>query len=259
MIFQAIAYVKYLFKSFHLHGIHSPFVFELHKNIIKEKIPYYSFIEIEAIRAKLLLTNKEIYVNDLGAGSKKSSKKHRKISTIAKYSTKKAKHAQLLYRLAYHFQPKTILELGTSLGISTAYLAKACPASQVISIEGSNEIAKVAEVNLQKLQVHNVKQIIGNFDNVLLSAIDELNKLDFVFFDGNHRKEPTLSYFHLCLEKKSENAVFIFDDIHWSKEMESAWQEVKNHPEVRQTIDLFELGLVFFKKDQAKEHFTVYH
>ncbi|MEQ8908101.1 MAG: class I SAM-dependent methyltransferase [Vicingaceae bacterium] len=259
MLQQVFAYLHYLIKSIHLHGIHSPFVFQLEQEIINEKLPYYAFDEIETIRAKLLLTQKKIKINDLGAGSKRGKSDFKTIRQITKQSAKSPKHAQLLFRLAYHFKPKTILELGTSFGISTAYLAKACPESKIISIEGSHEIAKVAEVNLEKLNVHNVKQIIGNFDSELTAAAQELKQLDFVFFDGNHRKTPTLSYFKECLELANEGSIFVFDDIHWSTEMESAWKAIKAHPKVRQSIDLFEVGLVFFKEDQAEEHFTVYH
>ena len=89
--------------------------------------------------------------------------------------------------------------------------------------------------------------------------LKEHNQLDFVFFDGNHKKKPTLSYFKQCLEVAHEDSIFIFDDIYWSTEMTEAWQEIKKHPKVTLSIDCFEMGIVFFKKEQAKEHFTVYH
>ena len=179
---QGFEYIKYLLRSFHLHGIHSPFVYQLNKEIFKEKTPFYCFDEIESIRAKLLLTKKTITVNDYGAGSKKSSKHSRKICDIAKTSLKRPKHSQLLYRLIYHFKPTTILELGTSLGISTAYMAKANPKAKVISFEGAEELAKVAEINIKKLNIYNTKLVTGNFDNTLKKELKEHNQLDFVFF-----------------------------------------------------------------------------
>lgn len=256
---RLIQYINYLFRCIHLHGIHSPFVYFIQHEIIQETIPYYAFDDIESVRAKLLLSQQEITVKDLGAGSKNEQPQKRKINQIAKNSLKSPKDAQLLFRLAHYWKPKTILELGTSLGITTAYLAKACPSAQVISIEGAPSVAKVAAVNLKKLNVLNVKQQIGPFKTELKPAIEELNRLDFVFFDGNHRYQATMDYFEACLAQMDENSLCVFDDIYWSKEMQKAWKQIKKHPSVRVTIDLYSLGIVFFKKDQAKEDFTVYH
>jgi len=258
-MWRVIQYIKYLLRCFHLHGIHSPFVYELNENIFREKTPFYAFDEIESVRAKLLLTEKKIEVLDLGAGSKKDKATHRKISDIASFAAKKKSTAQLLYRLAQYFKVETVLELGTSLGLSTAYLARASPKAKVITIEGSREIAKVAGVNFEKLKITNIEQVISDFDSTLHQQLENLQKVDLVFFDGNHQKKPTLNYFNACIEYITEESVFVFDDIYWSRDMKAAWQEIKNHPMVTVTIDCFEMGIVFFKKDQAKEHFTVYH
>ena len=259
MIQRVFSYLSYLVRSFHLHGIHSPSVYELQQNIINATEVYYAFDEIEAIRAKLLLTEKLIEVEDLGAGAKLGYQKQRSIKSITQSACKSPKYAQLLFRLTYHFKPDRILELGTSMGLTTAYLAKAAPQAEVLSIEGSEQIAKIAQLNLEKLNVHNVKQLIGNFNKELGGALEELKKVDMVFFDGNHQKAPTLAYFEACLKYAHEGSVFIFDDIYWSTEMSQAWQQIKEHKQVRQTIDLFQLGIVFFKSDQEKEHFTIYH
>lgn len=258
-LWQGKEYVKYLLRSFHLHGIHSPFIFQLNEEVLQEKTPYYAFEEIESIRAKLLLTQKNIKVKDLGAGSKTSKKSDRKISEIAKTALKSPAKAQLLFRLAHCLKPGTILELGTSLGITTAYFAKALPSSSISTIEGAKEVAKVADINFNKLQLKNIHLIVDNFDDALQKELKRTEKAEFVFFDGNHRKEPTLRYFEQCLAYAEEKSVFVFDDIYWSAEMKEAWQEIKKNPKVSLSIDLFDLGLIFFKKGQAKEHFTVYH
>lgn len=258
-MFSALEFIKYIFRSFHLHGVHSPFVFKLNDELIQEKTPFYCFEEIESIRAKLLLTEKSIDVLDLGAGSKKGNNKKRQINDIANSALKKPKIAQLLYRLAYHFNPNTILEIGTSFGITTSYLASSCPKAKLTTLEGSPEIAKVARINFDKLGLSHIKQNLGNFDETLTSSIQDLKKLDFVYFDGNHQEEPTIKYFEQCLASAHESSVFIFDDIYWSKGMKNAWEKIKQHPKVTITIDLFEIGLVFFKTDQEKEHFTIYH
>jgi predicted O-methyltransferase YrrM len=258
-MFSAIEFIKYLLRSFHLHGVHSPFVYHLNESIFKEKTPFYSFEAIESLRAKLLLTPKEIEVLDLGAGSKKGNHKKRRISDIARLALKKPKVAQLLYRLCKEYKPKTILEIGTSFGLTTSYLSEACPYSQIITLEGSPEIANVAKVNFSKLSLNNIKQVVGNFNNTLSIELDNIDQLDFVYFDGNHQEKPTIDYFELCLKKANESSIFIFDDIYWSKGMKKAWTQIKKHPKSTITIDLFEIGIVFFKTNQQKEDFTIYH
>ena len=249
-------YIKYLVKSVNEHGVHSPFVFDLLNNVIYVKTNYYAFTSIEQLRQQLLKSHKTITHSDFGAGENKNNSQ-KTISDIAKHSAKSAKNAQLLFRVVNYFQPKNILELGTSLGISTAYLASANSASKVTTIEGSKELAELAEQHFKQLKIKNIETHIGNFDTTLPDVIATINTLDFVFFDGNHRKEPTLNYFNICLQKANENSVFVFDDIYWSDEMMQAWEEIKNNNDVTITIDLFFMGLVFFKSGQAKQHFTI--
>lgn len=249
-----LRYIKYWFSAKTAHGIHSPFVFELYNEVINKKGSYYSFDKIEHLRKKLLVSKKEIEVTDLGTG--KSGK--RKVSEIAERSAKDKKYCELLFRLAYHFKPNTILELGTSLGISTSYLAAANPNAKVITIEGCPNTAKEANNNFQILGLQNIEAISGNFDKELPAVGSRQSAIfDFVFLDGNHRKEPTLRYFNQLLKHTSNDSLFIFDDIHWSNEMEEAWEEIKADPKVSVTIDLFFVGLVFFRKEQAKENFIV--
>jgi predicted O-methyltransferase YrrM len=98
----------------------------------------------------------------------------------------------------------------------------------------------------------------GSFEKTLPFISNKIEKIDLLFVDGNHRKDPTLKYFHFFLSKATNNSIFIFDDIHWSKEMEEAWKQVQAHHSVTLTIDLFFVGLVFFSTDfKVKQHFTV--
>ena len=259
MIWRAFQYLKFLFRSTQSVNGNSSLFHELMANVFQEKTPYYAFEEIESVRAKLLLTDKEIKVIDLGAGSKKNNKTHRKINQITRLALKRPKKAQLLFRLANYLKAQSIVELGTSFGITTAYLARACPKAKIVTIEGSPEVAKVARINLKKLNVLNVQQVVSNFETALPIQLRDLKEVDFVFFDGNHRKQPTLDYFAQCLDYSTTNSVFVFDDIYWSKGMKEAWDEIKNHPKVKLTIDCFEMGMVFFQGSQLKEHYTVYH
>ena len=252
-------YIRYLFTAKGLHGTHSPFVYHLYEDVIADKRTYYAYEEIESLRASLLLSNESIEVTDLGAGSISglSNKRKRKIKNIALSSAKQPKYGQLLFRLVNHFKPETIIELGTSLGLSSLYLAKANSNTKLVTLEGCEQTADVAKRNFRKLKVENIELIQGNFNQTLNEALQKTGKADFVFFDGNHRKSPTLSYFNDCLPFITNESVFIFDDIHWSAEMEDAWKEIQLHPRVKVTIDLFAFGLVFFRREQAKEDFVM--
>jgi len=163
----------------------------------------------------------------------------------------------LLYRLAADLKPLNIIELGTCLGITTVYLQNASPKAKVYSLEGSPETAAVALETFQKAGLTNIAEITGNFDDTLPGVIKELDQLDFVFVDGNHQRDATLKYFEWCLPKVHEDTMLIFDDIYWSEGMKEAWSVIKAHPRVTVTVDLFWIGLVFFKKGQAKEDFLV--
>jgi predicted O-methyltransferase YrrM len=256
-----VKYIQYYFRALNSkgHGIHSPFVFNLVTKVLNDETKYEDYKRIEQLRAKLLDNNHVIEVEDFGAGSAKGFLKQRSIQQIASSSLKKPKYAQLIYRLVKYFQPQTIVELGTSLGITTSYLAAAKPEAAVITMEGAASVAAVAQQNFQQLGLENIKTVVGNFDETLMPTLSGLSSdLDFIFIDGNHRKVPTLQYFHQLLGKSNANTVFVFDDIHWSKEMEEAWEEIKLHQSVTVTIDVFFIGLVFLRKEQLeKEHFII--
>lgn len=250
-------YLFYRFTSQTKHDIHSPFVFDLLTNVIEDTTPFYAYAEIEALRKELLRSKELIPVTDYGAGSSFNNSHHRRIKDIVRHVSKMPKYGQLLFRIVNHLHPQTLLELGTSLGISTLYQAKPSSQSKLITIEGCPETARLAARNFRKLSAENIELMVGNFDKVLPKALQELKKTDYVFFDGNHRKEATIRYFEQCLPFIHNNTLFVFDDIHWSKEMEEAWKYIQNSPHVTITIDLFFLGLVFFRKEQGKQHFVI--
>ena len=250
-------YLIYRIKSVNEHGVHSPFVFDLLLSTIYNKKDFYAYKNIESLRQQLMQSDQMLSCIDLGAGSSHGNKNSRSVKQLVTFSAKPPKYAQLLFRLADHFQPKEIIELGTSLGLSTAYLASANSGIKVISIEGCAEIAAKAKENFNKLNLKNIEQHTGNFDDVLPKILSQKSKVDFVFFDGNHRKEPTLNYFKECLDKADENSVFVFDDIYWSSEMKEAWTEIKMNERVTVTLDLFSFGIVFFRKEQVKQHFII--
>jgi predicted O-methyltransferase YrrM len=157
-----------------------------------------------------------------------------------------------------YYQPKNLLELGTSLGITTAYMAMAAMGSKIVTMEGAEAVAAVAKNNFNSLQLKNIDLVTGNFDETLLSIVNRQPAIDFIFIDGNHRLEPTIRYFEQLLPYTNNNTILIFDDIHWSEEMEAAWKIIKKNPSVTASIDLFFIGIVLFRNEfKAKQHFVI--
>ena len=256
MLFQIISYYKFFIRSTNEHGVHSPFVYDLITKCFKDKKPKDWYKTLESYRKLLLGNNTLIGIKDLGAGSKKLQHKRRQISQIAKNAGITKKRGRILGRLAVYLGCKNMLEIGTSLGIGTAGMAMATPNSSITTLEGCRNTAAVAIENFKKFNLLNINMVIGNFDNILPGVLKN-NTFDFIFFDGNHQKEATLKYFSLCLDHIHNDSVFIFDDIYWSQGMQKAWQIIKTHPKVTITIDTFQWGLVFFRIEQVKQHFTI--
>lgn len=240
------------------HGVHSPFVFDFILNVLNNKSNYQAPVEIEQLRHHLLKDKRALQIEDFGAGSRVRSGRQKTVAGVAKSALKPKSLSQLLFRLVKHYQPKIILELGTSLGITTSYFSKASPQTSIITIEGSSSIASVARENFQQLHCSNIQLNEGNFDDLLPSVIHQLSFVDLAYIDGNHRYQPTISYFRQLVSACNQHTVLVFDDIHWSAEMEQAWEEIKLHPQVKCTIDIFFLGFVFFREEfREKQHFSI--
>lgn len=254
-IFLPLQYLNYLTRAKTLHGTHSDFVYRFYQKVVEGDLQYYDFGPIEHLRSLLIHSKEVIDVVDFGAGSGGSTK--RMVKDIASRSAIAAKQGRVLFRMVNFMQPKTMLEIGTSLGISTLYQAKACPDANFITMEGSPETAKLAAKNFQLLKANNIKQVTGNFDETLPRVLNSISSLNYVFFDGNHKMEPTLNYFKQCLPLAVDNTVFVFDDIRWSTGMYRAWQKIIKEPSATVTIDMFSFGIIFFRKGQVKQHFTL--
>jgi predicted O-methyltransferase YrrM len=231
--------------------------------VLNDKKHYKEYETVEALRKEMLEDETVLNIQDFGAGSSIAKTNKRTIASIAKNAAKPKKFGQLLFRMVKEYQPETILELGTSLGITTSYLSLGKPTSKLVTMEGASEVAAVAKTNSQKAGNKNIRIKQGNFDDTLPDVIQTLSEVegssvDFCFVDGNHRQEPTERYFRKILPTTNNDSILIFDDIHWSREMEAAWANIKSHPSVRCTIDLFFIGIVFFKEEfHEKQHFVI--
>lgn len=250
-------YFIYLFKSQGKNSIDSSFVRDLLTEVLMSEKNFYAFEEIEGIRSTLKNNNLKINITDFGAGSRINKSNTRKISDIVKNSAKAPHLGRMMFRLINHFKPHNMLELGTSIGISACYQFAPNKSANFITMEGCPETAKISKTVFSAFKANAIKIVIGDFKKTLPETVDNLESINYAFFDGNHQKQPTLDYFNTCVKKANKDSIFIFDDIHWSTPMEEAWEEIKNHPDVTVTIDLFWIGLVFFKTDQAKKNFIL--
>lgn len=248
-------YIAYRLNAGNAHGLHSPFVYKLYTEAIASKHSFYAYSELDNIRKQLLQNETIIEVHDLGAGSYKMNRR-RKVSAIAKYSIIQKKYGELLFRLIDFFKPTYVLELGTSLGISSLYMSKARSEAKIISVEGCADTFAFAKELLQKNKAKNIQLVNSSFEDFFHKP--PAKKFDLVFIDGNHTYEATLGYFHLLEKHTHENSVLIFDDICWSEGMAKAWEEIKKDSNVTLTIDLYKAGLVFFRKEnKQKENFVL--
>ena len=251
------SYLNFLYNSKNEHGVHSPFVFSLLTNCFYDKKKYPEYGILKNYRNSLLLNKNTIQVTDFGAGSRVFKSNKRQISKIAATAGISSKRAELLFRIVNYFQPENILEIGTSLGLATSALSLGNKDSKIITLEGCPNTINQCQWQLQKFNINNVDCVNTEFSSHLKTYNLQPTTYNLIYFDGNHSKKATLEYFELLLPTLTNDAVWIFDDIHWSKDMEEAWEIIKNHSKVKVTIDTFQWGIVFFRKEQEKEHFVI--
>ncbi|TDW48578.1 putative O-methyltransferase YrrM [Flavobacterium sp. 270] len=255
------SYLKFLWHSKNEHAVHSPFVFNLLTKCFYDKKSKPEYSILKKYRKSLLENKNFIEVTDFGAGSRVFKSNTRQISKIAKTVGISPKRAELLFRVVRYFEPESILEIGTSLGLATSALALGNPKAKVITLEGCPNTSSVAQNQLENFEYNNVNTVVTEFETYFRDLKTDLKpenlNFDLIYFDGNHSKKATLAYFELLLPTITNDSVWIFDDIHWSLEMEEAWQIIKTHPKVKVTIDTFQWGFVFFRREQEKEHFII--
>lgn len=257
IIGHSFRYFKYFIKAKSKSSVRSPFVFDLYTKVILGKKQYYAFDEINKVRLMLENNQSNIVITDFGAGSMMNESKTRRISDVAKNSAKKEKVGEVLTAFCDYFQPKCSLEIGTSFGISSLYQYSGCKKGKWVTMEGCPQIAGIAKKVFTAFKADSIDIVVGEFSKTLKPTVEKFPQLDYVFFDGNHKKQATIDYFETVLPKIHSDSVLVFDDIHWSEGMEEAWEYIKNHPKVTVTIDLFFIGIVFFKSDEAKSNYVL--
>ena len=259
-----LSYAEWFLKAKTLHGLHSSFIYSMARDCFYRNDDLSRFAWIEKERKKLLAENTVISYADMGAGVRKFSslnranKKSATIADIAKRSLQKPFYCRILHRMIQHFDYREILEMGTSLGITTTYLASASSNANVYSIEGDDTISSIAQKNFNRMNIKNIQLITGVFDHVLPSLLPaNRKKWDMVYIDGNHNGEALLNYFHQTIKHLTPNGVIILDDIRWSDSMYNAWKLIQETDLVTLTIDLLKLGIVFINPDLSKENIKI--
>jgi predicted O-methyltransferase YrrM len=253
----------FLWNSKNEHGVHSPFVFDLLTKCFYDKEKYPEYTILKEYRNSLLQNKNFIEVTDFGAGSKVFKSNKRQISKIAQTAGISRKRAELLFRIVNYFQPTTILEIGTSLGLATSALSLGNKNGKIITLEGCPNTLNQCQLALLSSRAqsrdnfNNIEFLNAEFSTYLENSQLPASSFQLIYFDGNHSKKATLDYFELLLPTISNDSVWIFDDIYWSLEMAATWKIIKNHPKVKVTIDTFQWGIVFFRAEQEKEHFII--
>ena len=267
-------------------GVHSPYLFEWVRMVMMDKNSFYIWGEIERCREKMLRDERELEFVDYGSAIKSRSLENgsktacrlefrdmRRVCDIARRSLAKRKYAQMLSRLvnwlgtshslengsetAYslEFRGLTIVELGTSLGVTTAYMAAMDSRNRVVTFEGCEAVANMARENWKALNINNIECRVGEIDAEQLTR--DIEHLDVAFIDANHTYVSTCEYFDVLAGKVREKSVIVVDDIHCSEEMEKAWKAICADERVTSTIDLYQMGLVFFDKHYWKRNYKM--
>ena len=255
LLFNIKVRLQYILRAHYRkgHWVHSPFTFHTLNYVIFERTPYYSFNIIESLRQQLLHDNTTLTLQPLGTSQAKTTT----IAPELKNSTKSPRQAQLLQRLCASNQSHYIIELGTNLGLSTAYLASNNSNSQVYTLEGQPQLCQIAQQNFKQLHLNNIQIIEGNINNTLPTLIQQIPQIDLLFIDANHQYQATINYYKLAKSKVHKNTIIIFDDIHWSEGMQQAWNEIRQDPDIRLAIDIFHMGIIWFNTDIPKQHYIV--
>jgi len=252
-------YMKHAISARSKYHIHSPFVYQFYHDVLRDDRAYSQYRVVNRLRKELNAGNRFIKRKDMGACCREMPGDQRfvRVKDILHHASVSRRKGQFLFRFIREYKPAAIIELGTSLGISSIYFGLAAPECKVVTIEGCIDSANLARQNIEKAGLHNISVLTGSFEEKLTQALVEIPSPDLVFFDGNHKKEPTLAYFEQCLLHAGPNSIFLFDDIHWSKGMGEAWNTIRRHPRVTVSIDLYYFGIVFFREELSREEFNI--
>jgi predicted O-methyltransferase YrrM len=250
--FQFQTYFTYWLDAVNKHSLHSPFFFDFYTRVVAPTPRPAPLNALESVRDTLLRDTTHLTIQDLGAGPQQGQATSRTVQSIARTSISPERFAHLYHRIVRHFGHAHVIELGTSLGLNALYLATA--GAQVTTFEGAPAVAGVAR-NVFALQPSaRIRLIEGDITHTLPAYLASSGKVDLAFVDANHRYEPTVRYFQQLLQKVHAQSMLIFDDIHYTPGMQQAWEEMRKHPLVYASADLYRCGILFFDPSLNKQH-----
>jgi len=242
-------FLSFYLKAKTVYKVPSPFLYHFFTEVLDDDRDFYVFSDLQLLRQRLSKDKRRLLIEDLGAGSRKTKTKNPKLKDILANAVSPQWQLEWLFKICETYQPKYILELGSSLGLSTIALGSANQSAKLISIEGSEALHEIAQLNINEFGLKNCELRCGSFDQVLPEALSALGRVDLAFLDGNHKKTPTVQYFEQILPYCHDQTILILDDIYWSEEMKEAWKLLQSRSEVSLSIDLFYFGLLFFSPD----------
>ena len=255
MWYQIKSYFLFLLKSTNQHGIHSPFVYNFITKCVYDTSRFSTYKSLIKIRKRLFNHKETISITDFGEGSRVFKTNHRKVSSIAKNAGIPYSRQKVLFRITRYFQANKILELGTSVGLATFAMAQYKNAT-IDTVEGCKNTSNVAQSIFSEFNLNNIHLHTLTFEEFFKSDLIS-DTYDLIYVDGNHNKEKTISYYTFLLSRVKNNSIMIFDDIYWSPQMNEAWTEICKNEKVKVSIDMFHWGLIFFRKEQQKQHFVI--
>ncbi len=254
--YQISSFWRYYRAAKTRYDVHSPFLSVWVETVLEDQRQFYAFDDAEIIRNHWMHNLQMVdYSTDHGAGSRAGQGKKRSVQEIVQKSAIEAYAGRWLFRMVNFHKPKTILELGTSLGISALYLQGGRRSARLITFEGNPTVAKLAKESFRKSRRRVPDIRVGTFVEEIPKIVKAFKKLDFIWIDGDHKYESTVLYFEQLLPLLHERSVVVIGDIYWSKEMELAWLEIRRHERVSMSVDLYKMGVLFFRQElQQQEH-----
>ncbi len=250
----------------HIYASHSesPFVNSLRKEVLQPAIwprvlpaeEGSCFEAVEAIRTDVDSDTNVVTFVDFGAGSpnadraqdtmRRGVKSYGTIGDLSRHASRSPMWGRILFRIIRHFGCQGCVELGTAVGISTAYQAFALKLNgvgRITTIEGSPELAEIARSNFRKLNLSNIDSCIGRFEDVLPDIFTHQQNIDYVYIDGHHDEMATVAYFSSIIQHLADPGILVFDDIRWSRGMTNAWERICQDSRIQIAIDLGAVGI----------------
>ncbi|MCF8236593.1 MAG: class I SAM-dependent methyltransferase [Saprospiraceae bacterium] len=242
-MFKLIQLFTYYWQARTAYSMHSPLLYSFCREVLDDRRSFYAFEEIEIWRYHLLHESSELHVVDLGAGGQDALDQNRIVSSIAKTSLSPPWKCRYLFRMVLWWKPDLLLEFGTSLGVSTAYLAAASIHTPLITVDGSDSHLQLARKGWNKLGLDHIEEWNLSFQQAIQRIPWDQHGRILIYLDGDHRPARVLEILQTIQEKTRHPFLVIIDDIRWSDDMWAGWQEWRSAFQSGAWLDLYQVGI----------------